>query len=82
MTSAEEASLSEISRSLPDPGSRQRVKQPEMRIRLSLQHIPRTCLLGFESLAKSYFLLVGSGMSGLPGAGLTDELLSGILSLP
>ena len=36
----------------------------------------------FESLAKSYFLLVGSGMSGLPGAGLTDELLSGILSRP
>ena len=33
-------------------------------------------------LAKSYFLLVGSGMSGLPGAGLTDELLSGILSRP
>jgi hypothetical protein len=31
---------------------------------------------------KAHFLLVGSGISGLPGAGLTDELLSGIRSRP
>jgi hypothetical protein len=29
-----------------------------------------------------YFLFVGSEMSGFPAAGFTDELLSGILSLP
>lgn len=30
----------------------------------------------------SYFLLVGSGMSGFPGAGFTAVSLCGILSLP
>jgi hypothetical protein len=57
VTSAEEASLTKISRSLPKPGSRQRVKQPGKRIRLSLQHIRRTCLLAFESPREELFFV-------------------------